>query len=210
MNKKLSLAKLGTAFIAVFALFLTACETEEVIGSVIIGAGVVAVCSSSNVDCAVGTHHHRRHHRTIINNRRVRNDRVRRRGNTRRNNTRRNNNTRRGNRGHSLDATLVMETPALVEVGSEANLEPTEFAETFDLRVDSSEILITILEETRAGGKMGLLSLGLSEKDIKKISKLKMPSDKGVTNVAKTLGESPEAIEAMMDELVTIAKEELL
>ena len=89
------------------------------------------------------------------------------------------------------------------------SIEVANFSKAYNVREDSAEILLTVIEEYFDGGRLGAQSLGLSKRDIKRLSKLKKPTAKGIDKVSETLLEDPEVIEDMFVKILKSVKEQI-
>lgn len=203
MGSKFSKAIVCLVLLPSLLLGLTACTDEEVgdaVGIIAIGAGVIAICSSDNVDC---THRHYRHRRVRRNYRHCYYDRY---GYYR---------CVDHYRSHMTSLSADMDTeeyslevePGIFEMGTN-NIEAQDWATTFSLSEEGSEAIISALESAREGNTDELIALGMTEKDLSRLAQLKMPKESSVMMLSETLGESNESVTKMFKSLLDITKSE--
>lgn len=208
MFKILKNTKLHVCLLATAAMTLSACDAED-LGAIAIGAGVIALCTSDSVDCSTdyvyrdGRRRHRNHDRDT---RRDRRDRDNQRDHRR--------DDRRGNNGrlhlNSVNSVSAAPTsmPSILELGT-MELSPVDWSATFGISLENSAKVIDAFDQVKLGNPGFLAVLGLNEKDIKRIGKLKMLKSSGIERMASMLGEPEDKIEAMMKTLHEITVEEL-
>lgn len=203
--------KLHVCMLAAAAMTLSACDAED-LGAIAIGAGIIALCTSDNVDCSSDYIYEdgdrRRHRNHDRHTRRDRRDRDR----DHRDRDRR----RRGQRGLNLNASSLHEVskapavamPSILELGS-MDIAASDWSAAFGIKLESSAKVIDAFDQVKLGNPKFLITLGLNEKDIKRVLKLKMLKPSGIERMSSMLDEPEEKIEAMMATLMDIAKEEL-
>ncbi len=225
MLKLLTDTKLYACGLAAMAMSFTACDSKDV-GAVAIGAGVIAVCSSSDVHCGYGGSYYRRGYygRSYINHgissrRRSRSRINRGRISSGRRSVGSVNRGSRGNRGRlnfnaesasfsQFSQTSAHQIPTIMELGT-LSIQPSDWSATFGVSLESSAKIIDAFEQVKLDNPKFLITLGLNDKDIKRIGKLKMLKESGVQRMAASLNEPVDKVEAMLETVIGIAKEEL-
>lgn len=177
---------------------LSSCTDEEFaagMGAIAIGAGIIAI------GAAAGDHHDRGRvvceggYRTICHDYRDHWGRWRNECRSEWDSCQ----NRRRIHSMELHTANVEAAPALNDVN---------WATTFAISFDSSSRIIAALESAKSGNLQALLDLGLSREDVREMANLKMPSAAGTETMARNLDQSAEAVRAMIERLISIAKAE--
>lgn len=92
---------------------------------------------------------------------------------------------------------------AIVSGLDEANLLQSNLETKYNLSNSAAEKLAAALILSEDGDKTGLLNLGLREKDLYLISKLDMPTNSSINNVAYTLNESPDKVHSIFESVIS-------
>ena len=176
------LKSLIVIMVSLSMLFMTACEDEDVA----IGTGLIIIGASK---ISKGSSRHQRFRR-----------------NHRRNLRRHHRPHRRSRRGTIHAHGTGSFYGASLGIQTESDLDVHKVSSEFHLDLDTAHDFASALEMSLDGDISGLEDIGFSGKDLKRLSKFKMPKSDSIQRIAFNLNQKPVHTKAMLQNLINGSK----